>query len=164
MSRFTSAQHNNAIGRLRGGTTQQAVTRHWRLQTDHLCLWVRYNTTQSVNDRSRSGRHRATTGDQGRYIRVCHLPNWTTITTTTGTQIPELHGNFDQTVRKRLKEAGIYPQKTSATKRFDNLQWYQKRVIWMRARWRAVLFSNDSRFTCHVLIDAHNVYRRRRER
>ncbi|XP_041351062.1 uncharacterized protein LOC121370032 [Gigantopelta aegis] len=113
MPRLTSAQLKNAIGILQAGTTQQAVVRHFGVFRQTIsALWARYNTTQSVNDRSRSGRPRVTTAAQDRYIRVCHLRNRTTTATTTAALIPGLRRICDQTVRNRLREVRIFPRKS----------------------------------------------------
>ena len=171
MPRLTLAQRNNAIGRLQAGATQQAVARHFAVSRQTMsALWERYNTTQSVNDRSRSGRPRVTTAAQDRYIRVCHLRNRTTTATTTATQIPGLRRISDQTVRNRLREAGIVPRRpvrrNVLTPRHlaERMQWCQQRVRWTRARWRTVLFSDESRFLLSRADGRTRVYRRRGER
>ena len=61
MPRLTSAQSNNVTGRLRVLGTPQTVARHFGVSRQTVsALWPRYNTTQRVNGRPRSGRHRLT--------------------------------------------------------------------------------------------------------
>ena len=65
MPKLTLAQCTNDIGRLQEGATQQAVPRHFDVSRQTIsALWARYNTTQSVNDRSRSGHPKVTTAAQ----------------------------------------------------------------------------------------------------
>ena len=70
MPRLTSAQSNNVIGRLRVLGNPQTVARHFGVSRQTVsALWPRYNTTQRVNGRPRSGRHRLTAAAaQHRYI------------------------------------------------------------------------------------------------
>ncbi|KAK7449155.1 hypothetical protein BaRGS_00040044 [Batillaria attramentaria] len=61
MPRLTDTQRNNAIGRLQAGATQQAVATHFGVSRHTIAaLWARFNNTQSVHDRPRSGRPRVT--------------------------------------------------------------------------------------------------------
>ena len=98
MPRVTSAERNNAIERL------QVVARNFDVSKQTISsLWLWYNITQSVNDRSRSSHHRVTTTTiQDRYIRIRHLRNRTRTATTTVTQILVLRRISHQTVRHRL--------------------------------------------------------------
>lgn len=140
MPRLTDAERNNAIGRLEVGVTQQAVARHFGVSRQTIAaLWTRYHNTQSVNDRPRSGRPRVTTAAQDRYIRVRHLRDRTTTATSTAAQIPG-HGRIsDQTVRNRLREAGLFARRPvrrnvlTAHHVAERLQWCQHRVRWPRA-------------------------------
>ncbi|KAK7493487.1 hypothetical protein BaRGS_00015198 [Batillaria attramentaria] len=140
MPRLTDTQRNNAIGRLRAGATQQAVATHFGVSRQTIAaLWARFNNTQSVHDRPRSGRPRVTTAAQDRYIRVRHLRDRTTTATSTASQIPRLRRISDQTVRNRLREAGLLarrPVRRNALNRRHmaaRLQWCRHRVGWPRA-------------------------------
>ena len=107
-------QHNNDVvnaiiplGYYKQGQLNK-LARHFGISRQTTsALWTWYNTTQSINDRSRSGHHRVTTTAQDWYICMCHIWNWTKMATTTVTQIPGLHRISDQTVHNWLSEAGI---------------------------------------------------------
>ena len=94
----TSSGNGTSCGRAHYGVCRQTTS----------ALWERYNTAHSVNNRSRSGRHRVTTAAQDRYIRVRRLRNRTTTATITATQIPGQRRTSDQTVHHRLNEARIF--------------------------------------------------------
>lgn len=171
MPRLNAAQRNNAIGRLQAGATQQEVARHFGVSRQTIsALWTRYNNTNRVDDRPRSGRPRVTTQAQDRYIRLRHLRDRTTTATSTTTQIPGVRRISDQTVRNRLREAGLFARRPVRrhvlTPRHlaDRLLWCQQRVRWARARWRNVLFTDESRFLLTRADGRARVYRRRGER
>ena len=105
MPRLTSSlQGNNAIRRLPVEATQRSKARHTGVSRQAIsALLVRLNTTQSVNDRSRSSCHKVTTVAQGRYIRVRHLRNGIITAATRATQIPGLRRISDYTVRNTLR-------------------------------------------------------------
>jgi hypothetical protein len=57
MVRLTEVQCQNAIGRLQGGATQQAVANYFGVTRQTISnLWRRRNATGNVRDRPRSGR------------------------------------------------------------------------------------------------------------
>ena len=107
------------------GVTGQAVAQHLAVCRHTVsALRTRYNTTQRVNDKPRSGSHRGTTTSQV-------LPNRITTATTTVTQIPRLRTMSDQTVGNRLREAGIFTRRPVRRNVFtpchlaERLQWWQ---------------------------------------
>ena len=56
MPKLTSEQRHNAIGRLQAGSTQETVANYFGVSRQTISnLWRRYNATQSVEDRARSG-------------------------------------------------------------------------------------------------------------
>ena len=133
-------------------------------------LWDRFQQQGSTRDRPRSGRPRVTTAAQDRYIRVRHLRQRTTTATSTAAAIPGHRRISDQTVRNRLRDAGIRARRPVRgiilTQQHRQLrrQWCQAHRVWPQLRWRNVWFSDESRF----LLRRHNgrcrVYRRRNER
>ena len=80
MRRLTQNEGLRALGMLQVGTTQTVVW-HRPARTMNVSqsvisrLWSRYRATHSVNDRRRSGRPRATTHAQDRFIRTLALRN-----------------------------------------------------------------------------------------
>lgn len=171
MPKLRSEQRQNAIGRLQAGSTQQAVANHFGVSRQTISnLWRRYNATQSVQDRARSGRPRITSVAQDRYIRLRHLRDRTLTATSTTTEVPGLRRISDQTVRNRLREAGLASRRPvrrnvlTPRHRAERLQWCRTRRRWTRAQWRAVLFTDESRFLLKRNDGRARVYRRRGER
>jgi transposase len=108
MSRLIEDQRNNAIGRLQAGETQIHVSRVLNVSQSNISpLWDRYQQQGSTHDRPRSGRPKVTTPTQVRHIRLRHLWDRFTTTTSTAAAIPGQRRISDQIVRNRLHEAGI---------------------------------------------------------
>ena len=108
MPRLNEDQRNNAIGRLQAGETQTHVSRVLNVSQSNISrLWDRYQQQGSTHDRRRSGRPRVTTPAQDRHIRLRHLRHRFTTATSTAAAIPGQRRISDQTVRNRLREAGI---------------------------------------------------------
>ena len=170
MPRLTEQQRHNAIGRLQGGQTQLQVANALRVSRQTISnLWRRYNGTGTVRDRPRSGRPRVTTHAQDRFIRLRHLRDRFTTATSTSTQIPGLRRISGQTVRNRLRAAGIFARRpvrrNVLTPRHvqERLQWCRQRATWPQARLRRVLFTDESRFLLRRADGRARVYRRRPE-
>jgi transposase len=103
MQRLNEDQRNNTIGRLQTGETQTHVSRVLNVSQSNISrLWDRYQQQGSTHDRPRSGRPRVTTSAQER-----HLRDRFTTATSTAAAIPGQRRISDQTVRNRLREAGI---------------------------------------------------------
>ena len=84
----------------------------WRVQTDHCCVMDTIHQHPKCQWQTyRSGRPRVTTAAQDRYIRVRHLRDRTTTATSTAAQIPGDGRISDQTVRNRLREAGLFARR-----------------------------------------------------
>ena len=108
MPRLTPQQRANAIGRLQVGQTQADVARFFNITQSTISrLWSRFQATNSANDRPRSGRPRVTTRAQDRYIRLRHLRNRFLPVTSAAQALPGQRRVSDQTVRNRLREAGL---------------------------------------------------------
>jgi transposase len=108
MPGLSEDQHNNAISQLQAGETQTHVSRVLNVSQSNISrLWDRYQQQGSTHDRPRSGRPRVTTPAQDRHIRLRHLWDRFTTATSTAAAIPGQRRISDQTVRNRLREAGI---------------------------------------------------------
>ena len=93
-----------------------------------------------------------TTPTQVRHIRLRHLWDRFTTTTSTAAAIPGQRRISDQTVRNRLHEAGIRARRpvkaVVLTRRHHQfrLQWVRTHKVWPQQRWRTDWFSDESRF------------------
>ena len=104
MPRLNEDKRNNAIGRLHAGETQTHVSRVLNVSQSNISrLWDRYQQ----QDRPRSGRPTVTTPAKDRHIRLRHLRDRFITATSTAAAIPGQRRISDQTVRNRLREAGI---------------------------------------------------------
>ena len=171
MPRLSAADRNIAIGRLQAGESFGTVARHLNVHKTTISrLWSRYNNTNSTNDRQRSGRPRITTPAQDRYIRVHHLRNRQAIPTVTATQVPGLRRVSAQTIRNRLKEAGLRACRPVVRPllrpqhRRQRLRWCRNVRIWGLQQWKRIWFSDESRFLLERHDGRQRVYRRRHER
>ncbi|XP_041346984.1 uncharacterized protein LOC121366707 [Gigantopelta aegis] len=112
MLRLNEAQRNNAVGQLEAGESQSEVARLFNVYPSTISrLWICYQAHRSTRYLRRSGRPRVTTPAQDRYIRLRHLRQRTTTATSTQSAIPGLRRISDQTVRNRLREAGLRPRR-----------------------------------------------------
>jgi hypothetical protein len=111
-----------------------------------------------------------TTPAQDRHIRLRHLRDRFTTATSTAAAIPGQRRISDQTVRNRLREAGIRARRpvkaVVLTRRHHQfrLQWVWTHTVWPQQRWRTVWFSDESRFQLKRSDGRASVYRRRNER
>lgn len=171
MPRLNEAQRNNAIGRLEAGESQAAVATILNVSQSTISrLWDKYRQHGATRDLPRSGRPRVTTPAQDRYIRLRHLRERFTTATSTASAIPGRHRISDQTVRNRLRDAGIRARRPvrgvvlNRQHRRNRLQWAQTHRVWPQQRWRTVWFSDESRFLLQRADGRARVYRRRNER
>ena len=108
MPGLNEAQRNNAISHLEAWESQSAIARQLNVSQSTIArLWHRYQQHGSSRDRPRSGRPCVTTPAQDRFIRLRHLRNRFTTASSTASVVPGLRTISDQTVRNRLREAGI---------------------------------------------------------
>lgn len=171
MPRLTEAQRNNAIGHLEAGESQSAIARQLNVSQSTIArLWHRYQQHGSSRDRPRSGRPRVTTPAQDRFIRLRHLRNRFTTASSTTSVVPGLRTISDQTVRNRLREAGIRSRRPlrgpvlTRQHRQQRRQWCRQHLPWPLQRWRTVIFSDESRYMLRRPDGRARVYRRRNER
>ncbi|XP_067678599.1 uncharacterized protein [Haliotis asinina] len=108
MPRISRANRNIAIGLLQAGQSQHAVACRVGVRQSTISrLWKRWRQQNSVEDRLRRGRPRVTNRAQDRYIRLHLLHHRTATATSTAINIPGLHQVSAQTVKNRLREAGL---------------------------------------------------------
>ena len=120
-----------------------------------------YRETGRTADRPHSGRRRVTPV-QDRYIRTSHLRDRymmaTTARVTSGMQNPSISA---QTVRNRLREAGlracrpVVSQVLTRHHRQQRRLWAQTHRRCTRQDWQKVLFTDESRF-CLTRGDGRN--------
>jgi transposase len=170
MPRLNEAQCNNAIGRLEAGESKTAVARIFNMfQSTISRLWDRYQKNGLTRDLPKSGRPKVTTA-QDRYIRLRLLCERFTTATFTASTIPRVRRISDQTVRNRLRDAGIRAIRPvravvlNQRHRQNRLQWAQTHRVWPQQRWRAVWFSDESSFLLLRADGRARVYRRRNKR
>ena len=110
MPRLTQIQRNQAIGRLEAGESALHVARQFNVHISTIYrLQERYNTTQTTDDRPRSGRPRVTTPRQDRQITRHHQrdpfrPDSQTARDTLGTHNRPISSD---TVMRRLRSANL---------------------------------------------------------
>jgi transposase len=167
MPRLNEGQRNNAIGRLQTGETQTHISRVLNVSQSNISrLWDRYQQQGSTHDRPQSGRPRVTTPAQDRHIRLRNLRDRFTIATSTAAAIPGQRRISDQTVRNRLREAGIRARRPvkavvlTRRHRQVRLQWVRTYRVWPQQRWRTAWFSDESRFLLKRGVGRARVYRR----
>lgn len=147
---------------LRLGVTQSTVSR----------ILERFRETNSNQRRPGQGRHRVTTNNQDRFLRLQAIR--TRFVTTTSLQ-QEFSRRYNyrisrDTVRRRLAEVEVTPYRAAtgplltADHRRQRRQFAQEHQNWGDREWGNVLFSDESRF-CRFSDDRRRrVYRRPGER
>lgn len=145
---------SRAVFMLQEGESQRAVAR--RLGVSRRAIrnvWERYQETGSVARRPGTGRVRATTAQEDRYIRLTarrertitarHLQN--RLRQSTGTRVS------DQTIRNRLHEDGqrsrarVIQLKLTRAHRAARLRFAREHADWTMDNWRNVLFTDESK-------------------
>ena len=117
-------------------------------------LRQRYRETGRTADRPRIGRPRVTRPAQDRYIRTSHLRDSYRMATTTSRVTPGTHNPSisAQTVRNRLREAGLRACRAVVRQVLTRHHWQQRCLWaqthrpWTRQDWQKVLFTDKSRF------------------
>ena len=135
-------------------------------------LRERFNSTGSTVERSRSGRPRATTRNQDRYLVNSALRDRSlNATILRGMLRRATHTNISvQTVRRRLHEQNLHARRPAVRPRLTQahrlrrLAWARQHVRWTRQQWASVLFTDESRFTMSFHDGRNRVWRRRGER
>ena len=129
-----------------------------------------YNSTGDVKERARSGRPRITTRAQDHYITTVHLMDRFKPATTTSSAIPDLRRISPQTVRNRLREAGLncYRAAVRITMKEHHkkarLAFAREHQPWRQRQWSKVVFTDESRFCLQGGDGRARVWRRKNER
>ena len=158
MPRLSENERLKAIGMLEAGSSQRDVARQFNVHRNTiLCLWQRWQQTNAVRDHPRSGRPRVTNNRQDNWIRTTHLRNRFQPATVTARSIPGLRRTSSQTVRRRLRCAGIVARRPArrpiltGNHRQPRLQWFRQRLRWTAMQWG--LFTDETRFTSATAMD-----------
>ena len=173
MPRLNHEQREQAIGRLHAGQSARQIANHFNCSTRTIeRLRIRFNTTNSTNDRQRSGRPQVTTARQNRFIVRQHLMNRFTTATETARNTMGTHQRpiSDDTVRRRLAANNLRCRRPARgpvltqRHRQSRLQWALQRRNWRNQQWRNVVFSDESRYCISTEDGRTRVWRRRGER
>ena len=135
-------------------------------------LMIRFNATNSVKDRRRSGRPEATMHSQDNLIRTLTLRNHTITARTLQGQLRTAAGVTvsDQTIRNCLLAAGLRARRPvvhiplKQLHRIHPLDWCRCHLQWNGLQWSRVTFSDESCFNLYFNEGGMRVYRRRGER
>ena len=142
-----------AVNMLEQGKSQRAVANRIGVSRRAIRnVWERFQETGSVARTPRSGRIRATTRQEDRYIRItAHRGERTVTARALQTQLRQSTGTqvSDQTIRNRLHEYGqrsrvraIRPKLTAAL-RAARLRYAREHSNWTMDNWRSVLFTDE---------------------
>jgi transposase len=173
MPRLTAFQREVACGLLDQGLDAGVVAR--RLQCDVttiMRLRRRVAATGYTADRTRSGRPRVTSSRQDRHILLTHSRDRFESSVATARQTVGTHGRpiAPHTVRRRLRERGLrarIPYRgpiLDRGRRNLRLEWARLHQRWTLARWRSVLFTDESRICVDRPDRRTRVWRRQGER
>lgn len=173
MRRLQHDERLRAIGMLQMGSTQRAVANMLNVSQSVISrLWNRYQQTHNVDDRPRSGRPRATTQAQDRYIRTQVLRNRAQTANQLSVNLHQVTGIrvTPQTIRNRLHAAHLHARRPRVVPPLtrqhmaNRRQWCRQRRNWGNRRWARVMFSDESRFTLDFIDRRARVWRRVNER
>ena len=169
---LTVEEASRAIGFLQTGLSQRQVGAQFNVSHTVIGrLWTRYQQTNSVQRRPKSGRPKSMTAHQDRRIALlakryrmssavtlnrvsCSIRSW--IST--------------QTVRNRLHASGLHARKPAVrpplTARHRNcrLQFARRHANWGVRRIRPILFTDESRFCLDFHDGRRRVWRQKNER
>ena len=169
MPRLQENDRIRALLQLASGVSVSDVARQFNCHRNTIIkLQHRYHQTDSVKDRPRSGRPKATTLRQDRYLTLMHLRNRFKTATSTANEL----GVSRDTILSRLR-ANANPIKARRpyvgqvlTNRHRALRqvWARRHLRWNRAMWSRVLFSDEARFNVSHADGRVRVFRRKRER
>lgn len=131
--------------------------------------WLRYQDTGNYTRREGSGRSRLTTNRQDRAI-VRYALERRIITARNIRNDIHLRHVCEQTIRNRLREAGLRPRVRAQVPRLTlvhrqvRYQFARDHINWTARDWRNVYFSDESRFCLYGNDARIRTWRRRNER
>ena len=131
-------------------------------------LVIPFNAINSVKDRRRSGRLKATTHRQDNLIRTLTHRNRTITAPALQGQLQTAAGVTvsDQTIRKCLHAAGLRARRPVVLipleqhHRIHHLDWCRRHLRWNGLQWSRVVFSDEPRFNLYFNDGRFRVYRR----
>lgn len=134
--------------------------------------WNRYVETGNCTRQLGSGRRRATTAIDDRFIRLNTLRNRRSTAPNLQHRLEMVRRVIisERTVRRRLAEFGIYSRRPATgpqllpRHRQDRLRFAREHVNWNLQQWDNVLFTDESRVCLRSPDGRERVYRRRNER
>ena len=129
-------------------------------------LVQKFQATNDVRDRPRTGRPRKTTRrEDASLLRLVRRNPFMNSTILRSQWLPG-RAISTRTIRNRLKTAGYRARRPirrpllTPVNRRARLQWARQRQRWNLASWRRVHFSDESRFLLHVVDGRSRVWRR----
>ena len=152
---MSSNERARALGMLQLGLSTRRVAAIFGVAYSTMSrLMIRFNATNSVNDRRWSGRPKATTHRQDKLIRTLTLRNRTITAQALQGQLRTAAGVTvsDQTNPNRLHAAGLRARRPvvrfplKQRHRIHHLEWCRRHLQWNGLQWARVAFSDESRF------------------
>ena len=163
---FTENQRRHAIGMLQAGLAQNIVARHFGVHRNTIqSLLRRFRQSGNTRDRQRSGRPRVTSHQQDNHIRLVHLRYRFQTSSLTARSIPGLRPISSRTVRNRLRDRHIRPQRPAIRPlllprhRAARLTWCRRHLRFRKQDWANILFTDESRFHLDMRDGRSRVYR-----
>lgn len=161
------------VALIEAGQNQSAVARQLNISRYSVRrVYQRYRETGGYERRRGSGRARATTQRDNRFLVTTALRNRRLTTVDLAHHLQEVREVEVSrwTVRRRLAEGGLTAHrpangpKLAPAHRQARLRFAQEHVNWTVDQWRTVLFSDESRMCLHGNDGRGRVYRRPTER
>lgn len=161
------------VALMREGLDQRTIARNLNLNQSTVSrVYRRFVETGSYKRRPGTGRTRATTRRDDRFIVSTSLRNRFLTSVNIKTELNEVRGvNVSaRTIRRRLKEAAITPfrpangPKLSAAHRQARLRFAREHLDWTEEQWASILFTDECRTCLNGADGRKRVYRRRGER
>ncbi|KAG8284281.1 hypothetical protein J6590_108265 [Homalodisca vitripennis] len=164
---------SRAVTLIEVGVSQREVGRRLGVSQSVISrLWNRHQELGTLQRRPGQGRSRSTTHIEDRFLRVNALRNRFLTARELQNDLSQATGNrvSDQTVRNRLREAGLRSRRPARVPRLTvrhkraRLQFARDHRRWQLRQWRKVMFSDESKFTIFGNDGRVRVWRRGNER
>lgn len=173
MGRLNNADRYEALGLIRMGISCRQIA--LQLNCHHstiIRLQHRHQLTNSVEDRPRSGRPRVTNARQDRHVRLAHLRDRfsTAVDTARTINRPDGYPVCANTIRRRLRSSNLMARRPyrgpilTLNHRNRRKLWCRTHRRWSQHMWKAVLFTDESRFCLDRPDGRIRVWRRKGER